>query len=143
MAKVRFPARMERLHKTPPVLLDGAHNPSGAATLADSIKRYLKEKPVLIMGMLADKDYFSAISVLAPLAKAFLAIRPESPRALDPSITAQTAAQFCNTTAFYEDYEKAFSDAVKMSCGAPIIVCGSLYLAAKMRNVIDEYFKKI
>lgn len=142
MANVRFPARMEILNKAPLVILDGAHNPSGAGTLAESIKRYLIEKPVLIMGMLADKNYKKAIGTLAPLAKAFIAIRPDSPRALDPGITAQTAADYCEDTAFFEDYEEAFKSALEKSENSPVVICGSLYLAGTMRNIVLQYFKK-
>lgn len=142
MANVRFPARMEILSSAPLVILDGAHNPAGADTLAESIKRYIKEKPVLIMGMLADKNYKKAIGTLAPLAKAFIAVRPDSPRALDPEITARTAAQFCKDTAFFEDYKKAFETAIEKSGDSPVIICGSLYLAGVMRSVVLQYFKK-
>lgn len=142
MANVRFPARMEILNRSPLVILDGAHNPAGADTLAESIKRYLKEKPVLIMGMLADKNYKKSIGTLAPLAKAFIAVRPDSPRALDPKITAQTAAEFCRDTAFFEDHEKAFDTAIKKSEKAPIIICGSLYLAGIMRSIVLQNLKK-
>lgn len=142
MAKVRFPARLEVLNKSPLVLLDGAHNPAGAAVLADAIKRYIEQKPVLVMGMLADKDYETAISVLAPLAKAFIAVKPDSPRALDPNKTAETAKKYCNNSSYCDDYEKAFSRAVDISGGVPIIICGSLYLAGGMRDVALRYFEQ-
>jgi dihydrofolate synthase/folylpolyglutamate synthase len=142
MAKVSFPARLEVLHLSPLVLLDGAHNPSGATVLADAISRYAIKKPVIIMGMLADKDYEVAVGTLAPLAYAFIAIMPDSPRALDPRKTADVAAKYCSNTSFYEDYEKAFRCAMELSPGAPVIVCGSLYLAGPMRKIILKYFNK-
>jgi dihydrofolate synthase/folylpolyglutamate synthase len=142
MAKVKFPARLEVLHSSPLVLLDGAHNPSGALALADSISRYSHEKPVIIMGMLADKDYETAVGTLAPLAKAVVAIRPDSPRALTPQKLAEVAARYCGNTSFYENYEEAFKGAMDLSAGAPVIVCGSLYLAGSMRKIILQYFNK-
>jgi dihydrofolate synthase / folylpolyglutamate synthase len=143
MAKVSFPARMEILNRSPLVLLDGAHNPSGAATLAASIKRYLEEKPVLVMGMLADKDYETAIATLAPLAKAFVAVKPDSPRALEPYKTAQAARKYCENVSHCDDYEKAFLNALKISQGAPVIICGSLFLAGGMRKVVLRYYNHI
>lgn len=143
MAKVKFPARLEVLNKQPLILLDGAHNPSGASALADSIGRYLKEKPVVIMGMLADKDYKTAIEIVAPLAKAFIAVRPDSPRSLDPKATAEVAGNYCGNTTFSEDYKQALHSAVESSQGAPIIICGSLYLAGGMRHIVLQYLKNL
>lgn len=140
MAKVRFPARMEVLNRSPLVLLDGAHNPAGALALADAVRRYVNEKPVLVMGMLADKDYETAIATLAPLAKAFVAVRPDSPRALEPCETARAAEKYCDRVSFCDGYPEAFSRALEFSHGAPIVVCGSLYLAGGMRRIIMQYF---
>ncbi len=143
MAKVFFTARLEKLHEAPLVLLDGAHNPSGAAVLADAISRYIKEKPVIIMGMLADKDYKTAVATLAPLACAFIAVKPDNPRALEARILAETAASYCGKTSYYEDFEEAFKSAMWLAKGVPVIVCGSLYLAGNMKKIILHYFNKI
>ena len=142
MSKIRFPARMEVLSRSPLIILDGAHNQAGAAALADTLKRYLKEKPVLIMGMLADKDFETAIAALASSAKAFVAVRPDSPRALDPEKTAKIAEQYCDKVSACEDYKLAFFRALDLSDGAPVVICGSLYLAGGMRYTVLQHFKK-
>jgi dihydrofolate synthase/folylpolyglutamate synthase len=142
MSKLHFAARTEILCKNPLVLLDGAHNPSGAAALADTLKRYLKQKPVLIMGMLADKDYETSIAALAPIAKDLIAVKPDSPRALEPEKTALTAKKYCKNVSYCYDYSEAFCRALNLAGDAPIVICGSLYLAGGMRSIVLKHFDK-
>ncbi|HEX2938290.1 MAG TPA: folylpolyglutamate synthase/dihydrofolate synthase family protein [Ruminiclostridium sp.] len=141
MAEVKFPARMEILNRQPLVLLDGAHNFAGAAALRDSITRFIKEKPVLIIGMLKDKEYEKSISLLAPLAKAVVAVKPESPRALHQNELKDIISKYCKNSAGCENYSGAFKKAIEYSGGAPIVICGSLYLAGSMRKTVKEVFK--
>lgn len=140
-SKVRFAARLEVLNKSPLVLVDGAHNPSGTAALADAIKRYLTVSPVVIMGMLKDKDYETSVKEIALLSKSFIAVKPESPRALEAEKTAETAKQYCTDSNYENNYLNAFKSALNKSGNGPIVICGSLYLAGKMRKTVKDYFK--
>lgn len=144
MARVAFPARMERLHNRPLVLLDGAHNPAGTAALADTIRRYLAGKRItVIMGMLADKDYRHGIANIAPLASRFIAVRPDSPRALNPHETARAAASFGADAVCFDSLEDAFTDAwTHTGAEDVLLICGSLYLAGPMRHIVRSYFHK-
>lgn len=144
MARVTFPARMERLHEHPLVLLDGAHNPAGTTALADTIRRYLAGKRlIVIMGMLADKDYSCGIANIAPLASRFIAVRPDSLRALDTQETARIAASFCTDTVCFDSLEDAFTDAwVHTGLNDVLLICGSLYLAGPMRHIVRSRFHK-
>ncbi|MCF7839089.1 MAG: bifunctional folylpolyglutamate synthase/dihydrofolate synthase [Candidatus Marinimicrobia bacterium] len=57
LERVRWPARCQWLGHAPPVLLDGAHNPSGARALAQTLRDIAGKRPVvLLLGVLADKD---------------------------------------------------------------------------------------
>lgn len=144
MAHVSFPARMERLHDQPLILLDGAHNPAGTAALADTIRRFLANRRLtVIMGMLADKEYRKGIGHIAPLASRFLAVRPDSPRALDPQETARVASTFCAESRACATLEEAFNDAWAHRVSSDVIlVCGSLYLAGPMRRLIQMHLRK-
>lgn len=141
-AAVKFPARMEILHRKPLVILDGAHNPAGAAALADSIDRYLAGRPLtMIAGVLRDKDYRRILPQLARRAARFIAVRPDSPRALPPEETCREAAAFCSAAVWYEDYGEALRDAlVHTPPTGVMVVCGSLYLAGPMRRIIQKFF---
>ncbi len=141
-AAVRFPARMEILHRRPLVILDGAHNPAGAATLADSIDRFLGGRPVtMIAGVLADKEYRKVLPPLARRAARFIAVRPDSPRALPPEQACREAASCCPAAVWYDDYGRAFDDALAHTpADGVVLVCGSLYLAGPMRRLIRKYY---
>lgn len=77
IAASSFPARLELLGKHPLVLLDGAHNPAGMATLAQTVQTHLCGKKIIgIMGMLADKDYLDALSLAGPLFHTLFTLAP-------------------------------------------------------------------
>ncbi|MBR0136613.1 MAG: folate family ECF transporter S component, partial [Clostridia bacterium] len=53
-----WPARFELISKEPVVIFDGSHNPDGVALAAESIRKLFPgKKAVLLMGVMADKDY--------------------------------------------------------------------------------------
>lgn len=83
LAAVIWPGRFEVLQNDPLVLVDGAHNPDGVRELAKCLRRYLPgRKMTLVMGVMADKDYADMIRRMAPFANEFVAVMPESHRAL-------------------------------------------------------------
>ena len=59
---------MELLETDPPVLLDAAHNPAGAAALAEALPAIAGGRPVVAaLAVLADKDSGGIVGALAPL----------------------------------------------------------------------------
>ncbi len=81
-----WPGRFQVLLKDPYVLLDGAHNPNGVNELVKCLKDYFPGvKFTFMCGVMADKDYDSMLSAVAPLANGFLTVTPESHRALESS----------------------------------------------------------
>ena len=84
MATVQWPGRFEVLRQAPLVVVDGAHNPNGVAELAKCLGQYLPGRKItFVMGVLADKDYDDMLNSVAPYAKKFVTVTPESHRALD------------------------------------------------------------
>lgn len=138
MEIVCMPARQEVLKKKPLILLDGAHNLQGIEALAHTMKNNLNsKKTVVVMGMLKDKQYEKCIKEIALLCEKFIAVRPESERALDQKITAQAAAKFCGDVSEFDDYGKAYADAVRFTGkDGAVVICGSLYLAGPIRKLI-------
>ncbi|MBV9470596.1 MAG: hypothetical protein JOZ57_15260, partial [Abitibacteriaceae bacterium] len=59
--KLAVPGRAEVLREAPLVIIDGANNPDGAARLANYLREKQREAPgrrlILVLGILADKDY--------------------------------------------------------------------------------------
>jgi dihydrofolate synthase/folylpolyglutamate synthase len=65
--EVEIPGRLERAGDAPPTYLDAAHNPDGAAALAEALPEVAKGRPVIaVIAVLADKDAKAMIEALAP-----------------------------------------------------------------------------
>ncbi|MBR2176011.1 MAG: bifunctional folylpolyglutamate synthase/dihydrofolate synthase [Clostridia bacterium] len=136
--KVRFPARLELLNEKPIIFLDGAHNPDGAAALAGALKKYLGGKRLIgIVGMLADKDVSSALSVLLPLFDEVVTTAPDNPRKMSPEDLAELVKSYCTKVHPENDHEKAYRKALSLTGESDaLIIFGSLYLASDMRRII-------
>src|SRR5262249_57469831 len=71
-AAVRWPGRFQVVSLgagRPTVVLDGAHNPGGAAALAASLAQYFPHaRLTLVVGVSVDKDRAGILKALAPLA---------------------------------------------------------------------------
>ena len=130
-----FPARLEVVSKNPLIVIDGAHNPDGAAVLSNELKKY-GGKVTAIIGMMKDKNYKEVLSVTLEYCKNAVAVEVENlPRSLSAEELKDIAKEFC--TAFKaENYEEAIAKALEISDGDPIFVFGSLYLAADIRKKI-------
>jgi len=64
-AAISIPGRLERVAERPLVIHDGAHNPAGAAALAESLPEIVGSRPLVgLVAILDDKD---AAGILTPL----------------------------------------------------------------------------
>jgi dihydrofolate synthase / folylpolyglutamate synthase len=67
-ASVTVPGRLELIAERPPVFVDAAHNPAGAAALAQSLSAVVEGRLVVgCLAVLADKDAEAMIAALAPV----------------------------------------------------------------------------
>jgi dihydrofolate synthase / folylpolyglutamate synthase len=136
LSGVHWPGRLEWLATTPPILLDGAHNPAGAVALAQYLE--LRGPFVLIFGAMHDKDIREMARVLFPLADTIILSGIANPRAAQPeeiaSIGHDLATQFTTATSSAE----ALKLAQERSGGRPIVVAGSLYLVGEIRALASS-----
>jgi len=66
-AGIRVPGRLELIGEDPPTYVDAAHNPDGAAALAEALPGIAAGRPVVAcLAILADKDAPAMIAALAP-----------------------------------------------------------------------------
>jgi folylpolyglutamate synthase/dihydrofolate synthase len=92
IADARWPGRFEVARTAPLCIIDGAHNPAGAAVLASTLTELTEpgERAVtFVIGVLADKDYAGIVSALVPFAGRFITFTPSNPRALSAQALAQ------------------------------------------------------
>jgi dihydrofolate synthase/folylpolyglutamate synthase len=80
-----WPGRLERMRQQPEIFLDGAHNPAGAAALADFIREYRRDRKVwMIFGVMRDKEISPITDLLFPLAGELIVTAPHMERAMPP-----------------------------------------------------------
>jgi dihydrofolate synthase / folylpolyglutamate synthase len=131
----RWPGRLEYLRRSPDFVLDGAHNPAGAATLADYIRQYCSNRPVwLVYGAMRDKAIGEVTEQLFPLASKVILTAPDFPRALRPEVIQAFTPDTPSAIA------KTLADAIALAEEAPrdaiVFFTGSLYLVGQARELL-------
>nr|WP_313775490.1 folylpolyglutamate synthase/dihydrofolate synthase family protein [Mycobacterium sp.] len=95
-AAASSPGRLERVRSAPTVFIDAAHNPVGAAALAQALAdefdfRYL----VGVVSVMADKDVDGILTALEPAFDMIVVTHNGSPRAMDvESLAARAEERF-------------------------------------------------
>jgi dihydrofolate synthase / folylpolyglutamate synthase len=134
LAAVRWEGRLEVVAESPSILLDGAHNPAGAAALAKALGEFEYRKLILVLGILADKDYRGMIRRLAPLADRLIVTRPPDERALAPDVLAKEARRWSRRVEVRANPRDAVARARAVARAEDLIcVAGSLYLVGAVR----------
>jgi len=136
IAGARWPGRLEEVGG---VLLDGAHNPDGAAALAAALAELHPGRPVeLVFGVLADKDLPGMLAALAPAVRAFHLVTPESPRARDAASYAAAVTALGRPAHVHADLAGAIAAARAAAAdGALTCVAGSLYVVGAARALLS------
>ncbi len=133
--RARWPGRLETVAG---VLLDGAHNPDGAAALAVALPALRPGLPVeLVFGVLADKDHRGMLAALAPAVRGLHLVEPRSPRARPTASYRGFASTLVERTDEHASVEQAIACA-RRAAGDDAVVCvaGSLYLVGDARELL-------
>ena len=141
LANVKWHGRFEIISREPLVIYDGAHNPDGIRCAADSIRRYFGEqKVVLLIGVMADKEYGLYADMLGELADTAFAVQPDNPRALNSGALAQALTQRGLTTRPFDDYDMGVRTAYEYAKehGMPLIALGSLYMYRQFTDAMKD-----
>lgn len=138
LGSVRWPGRLEVLHRRPLVLLDGAHNAAGAAALARAVRAHLGRGSVWVMAMMADKEVDAVLDHLAPLATCVLATAVDHPRALPAAALAERLQGRGVTAVAVAQPAAAAAMAWQRACrdNLALVAAGSLYLIGAVRPVL-------
>ncbi len=84
LAKIDWPARFQRWDERN--IIDGAHNPAGAQTLAKTWhEQFGDDRATIILAVLQEKDVTGICRALAPIAARFILPAIRSERALPPN----------------------------------------------------------
>jgi dihydrofolate synthase / folylpolyglutamate synthase len=133
IAAARWPGRLEDVRG---VLLDGAHNPQGAAALAAALAALHPGRPVeLVFGVLADKDLAGILDALVPAVRRFHVVAPASSRARPGAEVAAAVAARGTVADVHDGFAAALACARAAAAdGALVCVAGSLYLVGEARE---------
>ena len=141
LSATKWPARFEVLHRAPLFLLDGGHNPQCAEALSACVEKYLPgEKPVFLMGVLADKDFDQMLETVLRLGRRFICLTPDNPRAL----CAEALCAAIREKGGEAEAAKDIPDGIRLALqsGAPVVAFGSLYLAGAIRTAFPRAIKR-
>jgi dihydrofolate synthase/folylpolyglutamate synthase len=133
LASVRWPGRFERFeHGGRQIVLDGAHNPQGAAVLAETWRgEFGARKATLVFSAVAAKDVAGILAEVAPLAEFIHFCPVDTPRALPAEELAAFLAGGAVPHELHGSFDAAFAAALRG--GGPVLVAGSLYLVGEAR----------
>jgi len=130
LSQVQWAGRMQ-LVKLPDgrrILLDGAHNPGGAATLRAALAEHFPgERPALILGVLEDKNWHLMCEILAPLARRVLCV----PVCSERTTASEMLVSVCQHVSPKAEVRACASlaDALRAVADEPFaVIAGSLYL---------------
>ena len=132
---VSWPARFGVVDEEPYFIVDGGHNPQCAQTVRDNLLRYFAEEHrVLLIGVLADKDYMELADILNEAADEYVCVAPDSPRALPAAELGEYLESYGKPVQVCDSIPEAVA-AAKEAAGENGVVCavGSLYMAGPIR----------
>lgn len=141
LEQARWEGRLELAARRPDLYLDGAHNPASARALAGALSRLKKKynRLVLVIGILADKDYKGMLSELLPPADHVIATRPQYSRGMDHQTLAAEIGRMHTSVSISPRIEDALQAALAVSSPDDlIVVTGSLYVVGEARGLLKN-----
>lgn len=140
MAAVTVPGRCEVMAHAPLVVLDGAHNPEGARSLAATIAGEfdIPGRLVMVIGMLEGRDVVDMLRSLGvDRADLVIATRPASPRAVAAGDVAAVVRAMGLMVEEIDDVATAVQRAIDVSTPEDaIVIAGSLYVVGAARTAL-------
>jgi dihydrofolate synthase/folylpolyglutamate synthase len=150
-AVLRVPGRLEQIAAGPPTYVDAAHNPDGAAALAEALPDLAAGRPVVAcLAILADKDAAAMIAALAPALRSVVCTEIPPAALLGhgrPGARSRPAGELADLCGAHgleaiaePDLDTALRRATELACGTfagILVVTGSHYLIAPARAAQD------
>jgi dihydrofolate synthase / folylpolyglutamate synthase len=154
-AAATSPGRLERMRSAPTVFIDAAHNPAGAAALAQTLGEEFDFRFLVgVVSVMADKDVGGILTALEPVLDRIVVTHNGSPRALDVESLALAAQQWFgsdrvitaeNLPAAIETATVLVDDAVADAdvegdafSGTGIVITGSVVTAGAARTLFGR-----
>jgi dihydrofolate synthase/folylpolyglutamate synthase len=140
LERAEHPGRLELDERAaPPVLFDGAHNPSGARALRAYLDEFVRAPVTMVFGAMRDKALADIGNVLFPAAENLILTEPRSPRAaaVGELLRAVPAPPSSSTITLAPSSADALALARAQAKGGGLVcVTGSLYLVGEVRALL-------
>jgi len=136
---IEWPGRMEQVMSDPAVILDSAHNPAAAETLAATLALdYPDCGIIMVLGLMKDKDIDGVVGPLVRRADHVIVTAPAYSRAASPAELEEAVLKYyAGPVEQAGTVESALSRARELAGpGAVIIVSGSFYTTGEAREVL-------
>ncbi len=137
-AAATMPGRMEPIASGPLVMLDGAHNADGVATLVDSVREeFPTTRWQVVFGVMGDKNVEAMLEHLEPITEGVVVTAAASDRAVPPSQLADHVRAAGIPALVSEEVDQAL-DMARAEAGTEgaVLVTGSLYLVGEVRDLV-------
>lgn len=131
--------RCERINDTPAIYIDGGHNPGAALNLKNTLEMYFtNRKLVYIIGVLADKDYDTVLSVTGGFANHIITVTPpDNARSLDGRELLKTVLKYNTSAEYADDLEKAVNRGIECAGDEGVLfVFGSLSYLGRIKEIV-------
>ena len=128
LANTEWPGRLQIVRNKPIIILDSTHNPGGAEVLAAFLKQQ-KLSPILVLGMLEDKEIQPVVKSMEPLASKIIVTQPEYHRKMTAK---KLASHFSGKVEIVDKLPKAIDEAMKIAKKSDkILITGSIFTASE------------
>jgi len=141
--EVEAPARTERVHVSPPIVIDTCHNPQAVASALDTMEEAFAFTPQIgIWAMMADKDVRGVLQLLEPRLSQVVLTQAVSARAMPAAALGEVAGEIFgeDRVVVRDNLVDAIDAAVQVADeagpGAGIFLGGSVALAGQARLLL-------
>ena len=150
-ANVKSPGRCEVLHRDPTIIIDAAHNPHGAAALAETIEtEFTFDEVIGIFAPMGDKDVRGILLELEQVMDSIIVTANSSPRAMRISELELLAAEIFGSHRTFsaptlaDAIDKAVKDSVRplSEDTIGILITGSVVSVGESRTIVRNKFAK-
>lgn len=137
------PGRFEVLRlgdeENPTIVIDGAHNDAGAASLEKTVKECFDGKILLVTGILADKEVDKILEHFTNITRDFIITEPDNPRKMSVDDLQARLEGYGITPKKESNIERCVKLALEEGKNYDVVLfAGSLYLIGTVRRIINE-----
>ncbi|MBK8910882.1 MAG: DNA repair protein RadC [Chlorobi bacterium] len=140
-ANTGISGRFQSIRETPRTVIDVAHNPDGAAVLADTLAtlNHGARNVRFVVGAVQEKDVAGVMKSLGPLAQHLYAVRADSHR----SLPADEIAHHAQSAGIPTTLAGSVADGIRLAEqeraeGEIVVICGSFYVVGEALQLQEQ-----